>query len=74
MYYPDDVIEEVRTRNDIVDITPPSHDEVSNSNDRSGDLLKTVGIISGVGAAVGAAALGAHTISKAKKNDMYEDE
>ena len=67
-------IPENNVGNDIVDITPPSHNEIPNSNDRSGDLLKTVGIISGVGAAVGAAALGAHTISKAKKNDMYEDE
>ena len=61
--------------NGLVDITPPGNDEIPNSDsDNGGNLIKTVGIISGVGAAVGAAALGAHTISKAKKNDMYEDD
>ena len=62
-------------QNDIIDITPPGNDEMPNTNDdKSSDLIKTIGIVSGVGAAVGAAALGAHTISKAKKNDMYEDD
>ena len=60
--------------NGLVDITPPGNTDTPSTTDRSGDLLKTIGIISGVGAAVGAAALGAHTISKAKKNDMYEDD
>ena len=36
------------------------------------DLAKAIGISLGAGAAVGAAALGAHTVKKAKENNIYE--
>ena len=42
--------------------------------DKWAEVAKAIGISLGAGAAVGAAALGAHTVKKAKENNIYEDE
>ena len=57
-----------------IDITPPSVKDESSGSDNGIDLAKAIGISIGAGAAVGAAALGAHTVKKAKENNIYEDE
>ena len=57
-----------------IDITPPSVKDEPSGSDNGIDLAKAIGISLGAGAAVGAAALGAHTVKKAKENNIYEDE
>ena len=57
-----------------IDITPPNVKDEPSGNDNGIDLAKAIGISLGAGAAVGAAALGAHTVKKAKDNNIYEDE
>ncbi|MBQ6817609.1 MAG: N-acetylmuramoyl-L-alanine amidase [Bacilli bacterium] len=57
-----------------IDITPPNVKDEPSGNDNGIDLAKAIGISLGAGAAVGAAALGAHTVKKAKENNIYEDE
>ena len=57
-----------------IDITPPSVKDEPSGNDNGIDLAKAIGISIGAGAAVGAAALGAHTVKKAKENNIYEDD
>ena len=41
---------------------------------KQGNGLKTMGIAAGIGLAVGASALGAHTIMKSKEDDYEEDD
>ena len=57
----------------VVDITPSIKDDTSSDGGEGLNLGKVMGISLGVGAAVGAAALGAHTVKKAKDNNIYED-
>ena len=60
-----------------IDITPNTNENnisISSNNSSDGiNLAKAIGVSLGVGAAVGAAALGAHTIKKSKENNLYED-
>ena len=49
-------------------------DEIKESQPKTNSAMKSLGIAAGIGLAVGASALGAHTLMKSKEDDEDEED